>query len=58
MLATPAVIYYINGTQVATRTVSLPSAGTNYVLSFGGAQLTTGTCAFTVGDLSVVSSKF
>jgi hypothetical protein len=57
-LATPAVIYFINGTQVATRTVSLPSAGTNYVLSFGGAQLTTGTCAFTVGDLSVVSSKF
>lgn len=57
-LGTPSALYYINGNLVATRTVGLPAAGTSYGLQFGGRQLTTGTCAFTLGEVVATWTKF
>lgn len=53
-LTTPAALFYINNSLVATRTTGLPVVGTDYNLLFGGRQVTSGACAFTLGE--VVSS--
>lgn len=50
-LGTPAAKFYIDYTLVATRTVGLPVAGTDYYLLFGGRQVVSGTCAFTLGQV-------
>lgn len=57
-LGTPSALYYINGNLVATRTVGLPVAGTAYTLLFGGRQVVSGTCAFTLGDVVATWTKF
>jgi hypothetical protein len=57
-LGTPAALFYVNGNLVATRTTGLPAAGTNYNLLFGGRQVTSGVCAFTLGDVVATWTKF
>lgn len=57
-IGTPAVIYFINGAQVATRTASLPAAGANNWIGLSGRQVSTGACAYTVGDLVCTWTKF
>lgn len=57
-LGSPSALYYINGSLVATRTVGLPVAGTAYNLLFGGRQVTSGVCSFTVGDVVMTWTKF
>lgn len=57
-LVTPSALFYINNNLVATRTVGLPVAGTDYYLLFGGRQVSTGTCAFTLGDVVATWTKF
>jgi hypothetical protein len=56
-LATPSALYYIDYSLVATRTVGLPAASTDYYLLFGGRQVSTGTCAFTLGEVVVTCTK-
>lgn len=51
-LGTPAALFYIDNALVATKTTGLPVAGTDYYLLFGGRQVLTGTCAFTLGQVT------
>ena len=56
-LVTPAALFYIDYALVATRTTGLPVAGTDYNLLFGGRQVLTGVCSFTLGEVVATCTK-